>query len=150
MLQAHSSLSEPPGEPKEYWNGSPNLSPADLPNPGIELGSPELHTDSLPAELSGKPQLTYIESVMLSNHSPSVALSPPALNLSQSSGDPPPQTCEWRATLRSHQSATSSDSARSTREILGRGLAGGSLGRGLDLCSPPHAGPWGSAQSLGA
>ena len=54
MLQAHSSLSEPPGEPKEYWNGSPNLSPADLPNPGIELGSPELHTDSLPAELSGK------------------------------------------------------------------------------------------------
>ena len=27
----------------------------DLPDPGIELGSPALQTDSLPAELSGKP-----------------------------------------------------------------------------------------------
>ena len=31
-------------------------SPADLPNPGIELGSPALQVDSLPTELSGKPQ----------------------------------------------------------------------------------------------
>ena len=29
-------------------------SPADLPHPGIELGSPGLQTDSLPAELNGK------------------------------------------------------------------------------------------------
>ena len=29
--------------------------PADLPNPGIELGSPALQVDSLPTELSGKP-----------------------------------------------------------------------------------------------
>ena len=29
----------------------------DLPNPGIELGSPALQVDSLPAELSGKPVL---------------------------------------------------------------------------------------------
>ena len=85
MLQAHSSLSEPPGKSKEYWNGSPNLSPADLPDPGIELGSPALQADALPAELSGKPQLMSIESVMLSNHS-SVALSPPALNRSQHQG----------------------------------------------------------------
>ena len=62
-------FTEPPGKPKEYWNGLPNLSPADLPNPGIELGSPALQADSLPAELSGKPQLTSIELVMLSNHS---------------------------------------------------------------------------------
>ena len=27
----------------------------DLPNPGIELGSPELQMDSLPADLPGKP-----------------------------------------------------------------------------------------------
>ena len=29
----------------------------DLPHPGIELGSPVLQADSLPAELPGKPQL---------------------------------------------------------------------------------------------
>jgi len=34
-----------------------SLSPGDLPNPGIELGSPELQVDSLPAELPGKPQM---------------------------------------------------------------------------------------------
>ena len=30
-------------------------SPGVLPDPGIELGSPALQADSLPAELSGKP-----------------------------------------------------------------------------------------------
>ena len=30
-------------------------SAGDLPNPGIELGSPALQADSLPTELSGKP-----------------------------------------------------------------------------------------------
>ena len=29
--------------------------PADVPNPGIELGSPAFQADSLPTELSGKP-----------------------------------------------------------------------------------------------
>ena len=32
-------------------------SPADLSDPGIELGSPALQADSLPAELSEKPKL---------------------------------------------------------------------------------------------
>ena len=31
----------------------------DLPNPGIELGSPELQADSLLTELSGKPYINY-------------------------------------------------------------------------------------------
>ena len=31
-------------------------SPVGLPNTGIEPGSPALHADSLPTELSGKPQ----------------------------------------------------------------------------------------------
>ena len=35
-----------------------SLSPGDLPNPGIELGSPELQADSLPAELQGEPTNT--------------------------------------------------------------------------------------------
>ena len=42
-------------EAQEYWSGQPIPSPADLPDPGIEPGSPALHVDSLPAELSGKP-----------------------------------------------------------------------------------------------
>ena len=36
--------------------GSPFLSPGDLPDPGIKLGSPALQSDSLPAELPGKPK----------------------------------------------------------------------------------------------
>ena len=38
----------------EYWDGQPIPSPADLPNPGIEPGSPALQVDFLPTELSGK------------------------------------------------------------------------------------------------
>ena len=32
------------------WSGLPFPSPEDLPNPGIELGSPALQADSLPSE----------------------------------------------------------------------------------------------------
>ena len=39
----------------EYWSGKPFPSPGDLPNPGIEPGSPALRVDSLPAEPQGKP-----------------------------------------------------------------------------------------------
>ena len=41
-------------EAQEYWSRQPIMSPADLPDPGIELGSPALQVDSLPAELPGK------------------------------------------------------------------------------------------------
>ena len=34
----------------EYWRGQPFPSPGDLPNSGIELGSPALQADSLLAE----------------------------------------------------------------------------------------------------
>ena len=33
---------------QEYWSGLPFPSPGDLPDPGIEPGSPALHADSLP------------------------------------------------------------------------------------------------------
>ena len=33
---------------QEYWSGLPFPSPEDLPNPGIELGSPPLQADALP------------------------------------------------------------------------------------------------------
>ena len=44
-------------EAQEYWSGWPIPSPADLPHPEIQLGSPSLQVDSLPAELPGKPIL---------------------------------------------------------------------------------------------
>ena len=37
---------------QEYWSGLPFPSPGDLPNPGIEPGSPALQTDALPSEPS--------------------------------------------------------------------------------------------------
>ena len=40
---------------KEYWSGSPFPSPGDLPNPGIEPGSPALEADALPSEPPRKP-----------------------------------------------------------------------------------------------
>ena len=40
---------------QEYWSGLPFPSPEDLPNPGIEPGSPALQADTLPFELLGKP-----------------------------------------------------------------------------------------------
>ena len=40
---------------EEYWSGLPFPLPGDLPNPGVEPGSPALQAGSLPAEPSGKP-----------------------------------------------------------------------------------------------
>ena len=52
--------SSPPGfsvhgiSRQEYWSGLTFPSPGDLPNPGIESGSPALKTDALPSEPPGK------------------------------------------------------------------------------------------------
>ena len=35
---------------QEHWSGLPFPSPGDLPNPGIEPGSPTLRADTLPSE----------------------------------------------------------------------------------------------------
>ena len=40
---------------QEYWSELPFPSPGDLPDPGIQPGSPELQADSLPPEPPGKP-----------------------------------------------------------------------------------------------
>ena len=42
---------------QESWSGLPFPSPGDLPDPGIEAGSPALQADSLPTELQGKTRL---------------------------------------------------------------------------------------------
>ena len=52
---------------QEYWTGLPFASPGDLPNPGIEPGSPALQADSSPTELQGKP---YNYKKICANHSP--------------------------------------------------------------------------------
>ena len=39
---------------QEYWSGLPFPSPGDLPDPGIEPGTPALQADSLLSELPGK------------------------------------------------------------------------------------------------
>ena len=45
---------------QEYWSGLPFPSPGDLPDPGIEPGSPALQADALPSEPPGK---SYVESI---------------------------------------------------------------------------------------
>ena len=42
---------------QECWSGLPFPSPGDLPDPGIEPGSPALRADALPSEPPGKPIL---------------------------------------------------------------------------------------------
>ena len=42
---------------QECWNGLPFPSPGDLPNTGIEPGSPSLQADALPSEPPGKPNV---------------------------------------------------------------------------------------------
>ena len=39
---------------QEYWSGLPFPSPGDLPDPGIEPGSPAWQADALPSEPPGK------------------------------------------------------------------------------------------------
>ena len=41
---------------QEYWSGLPFPSPGDLPNPGIEPGSPALQADALSSEPLGNPK----------------------------------------------------------------------------------------------
>ena len=50
---------------QEYWSGLPFPTPEDLPDPGMEPGSPELQAVSLPFELPGKPKFVEISSFKL-------------------------------------------------------------------------------------
>ena len=42
---------------QEYWSGLPFPFPGDLPDSGIEPGSPTLQADALPSKPPGKPSL---------------------------------------------------------------------------------------------
>ena len=45
---------------QEYWSGLPFPSPGDLPDPGIEPGSPALQVDALLSELPGNLRFTLL------------------------------------------------------------------------------------------
>ena len=45
---------------QEYWSGLLFPSPGDLPDPGIEPGSPALQADSLPSEPPGSILLVIV------------------------------------------------------------------------------------------
>ena len=47
---------------QECWSGLPFPSPGDLPNPGIEPGSPALQADTLPSEPPGK--YVYLQGIL--------------------------------------------------------------------------------------
>ena len=51
---------------QKYWSGLPFASPGDLPDPGIELGSPALQADALPSEPPGNRVTIYSFDVLLS------------------------------------------------------------------------------------
>ena len=46
---------------QEYWSGLPFPSPGDLPDPGIEPGSPALQADSSPSEPPGNPLKQHLK-----------------------------------------------------------------------------------------
>ena len=49
---------------EEYWSGLPFPSPGDLPDPGIEPGSPALEADALTSEPPGKPHCPVIQDLI--------------------------------------------------------------------------------------
>ena len=53
---------------QEYWSRLPFPFPEDLPDPGIEPGSPALQADSLPSELQGRSMGGEVELNPLSAH----------------------------------------------------------------------------------
>ena len=66
-LQPHGLQSTESSRP-EYWSGQPFPFLGYLPNPGMELGSPALQVDSLPAEPQGNPKNIEVGSLFLLQH----------------------------------------------------------------------------------
>ena len=53
---------------QESWSGLPFPSSGDLPDPGIEPGSPTLEADALISEPPGKPRFTWDFFIFAQNH----------------------------------------------------------------------------------
>ena len=50
---------------QEYWSGQPLPSPGDLPDPGMELSSPELAGGFFTTEPPGKPKFSYLTTFLV-------------------------------------------------------------------------------------
>ena len=57
---AHQALLSMGFSRQEYWSGLPFPSPGDLPNPGIEPGSPALQADPLPSKPPGNSSIYWL------------------------------------------------------------------------------------------
>ena len=57
---------------QEHWSGLLCPSPGDLPNPGMEAGSPALQADSLPSESPGKPYIITTNNFNCTQHVPTL------------------------------------------------------------------------------
>ena len=78
---------------QEYWSGLPFPSPGDLPDPGIEPGSPTLQADPLTSEPPGKAP-NYLYWVWQSEESePRVEPEDPWIRRKVKEADP--QSCVW-------------------------------------------------------
>ena len=70
---------------QEYWSGLPFPSPEDLPDPGIEPGSPALQADSLPSEPPGNPiRIFYTVLEIIADFNENVDVSPLTLIFAKS------------------------------------------------------------------
>ena len=67
---------------QQYWSGLPFPSPGDLPNPGMEPGSPALQADALPSEPRGK-SLYNMNSIVFTSQCHCVSKRPIDLSISQ-------------------------------------------------------------------
>ena len=65
---------------QEYRSGLPFPSPMDLPDPVIELGSPELQADSLLTELPGKPLINIQKQKMFKDVQNTIDSNKPGAN----------------------------------------------------------------------
>ena len=65
---------------QEYWNGLPCPSAGDLPDLGIEPGSPALQADALPSEPPGKPQKNLGRKIKVVGAGNSFTFKNPGLN----------------------------------------------------------------------
>ena len=68
---------------QEYWSALLFPTSADLADPGIEPGSPELQADSLPTELSGKPLAGLFTYICLDSHPLATPVNDQAVHFSQ-------------------------------------------------------------------
>ena len=53
---------------QEYWGVLPFFSARNLPNPGIEPGSPVFQADALPSETPGKPNFLSLSIIIWIQH----------------------------------------------------------------------------------